>query len=51
MVRRAVEDYLASTQADNPLNESLRQQDVMDIDDRRQVSFFADLDDQPHDLP
>ena len=48
---RAVVDDLAELQPDDALGEHLGQQDVVDVDDRRQVPLAAKLADQAHDLP
>ena len=48
--RRAVIDDLAKLQADDPLGEHLRQHDVVDVDNGRELAFPAQFLDQPHDL-
>ena len=48
--RRAVINDLAKLQADDPLGEHLRQHDVVDVDDGRELALRAQFLDQPHDL-
>jgi hypothetical protein len=51
VVGAAVEHHAAGLQADDAAHELLGQRDVVNVNDRRQAAFVADLHDEPHDLP